>query len=100
MGAHGCANLLNYKELHGDMLVSSRFVVSSGEPWPGEMWEMKLGITVSMIRSKGTFLRANPERRQVLDNMGFVWKVRASSARKNRDAAAHYGRVRRRAVTV
>jgi hypothetical protein len=36
----------------------------------------------------------------VLDDMGFVWKVRASTAEKNRDAAAHYGRVRRGAVAV
>jgi len=70
-------------------------VVPSGEPWPEEMWGMNLGTTVSMIRSKDCFVCDDPERRQVLDDMSFVWKVNASTAEKNRDAAAHYGRVRR-----
>ena len=92
--------LLKYKELHGDMHVPSCFVVPSSEPWPEEMWEMKLGSTVHMIRTSDTFVRDDPERRQVLDDMGFVWKVRTSAAEKIRDAAAHYGRVRRGAVAV
>ena len=60
---------------------------------------MKLGETVQHIRWKD-FVRDNPERRQWLDDMGFVWKVRASAVEKNRDAAAHYGRVRRGTVAV
>ena len=62
---------------------------------------MKLGNTVNMIRSKGIFVCDDPERRQVLDDMGFVWnEMRQSAAEKNRDAAAHYGRVRSGAVAV
>jgi hypothetical protein len=94
-----CA-LATYKEVHGDMRVPYRFVVPSGEPWAEEVWEMKLGKTVNNIRSSGHFVRDDPERRQVLDDMGFVWKVKASAAEKIRDAAAHYGRVRRGAVAV
>jgi len=94
-----CA-LATYKEVHGDMDVPRDFVVPSCEPWAEEIWEMKLGNTVHRIRSKGTFVRDDPERRQVLDDMGFVWKVNASTAEKNRDAAAYYGRVRRGAVAV
>jgi hypothetical protein len=94
-----CA-LATYKELHGDMLVPRSFVVPSSEPWPEEMWEMKLGRTVNKIRSSGYFVRDDLERRQVLDDMGFVWKVKASAAERIRDAAAHYGRVRCGAVAV
>ena len=45
-------------------------------------------------------MRDDPERRQWLDDIGFVWKENASAAERIRDAAAHYGRVRRGAVAV
>ena len=92
-----CA-LATYKELRGDMHAPHRFGVPLGEPWPEQMWEMPLGRMVGSIRSQGSFVGDDPERRQVLDDMSFVWKVRASSAERNRDAAAHYGRVRRGTV--
>lgn len=46
------AALLLYQKRHGNMLVPSSFRVPSKSPeWPEEMWEMKLGRTVSEIRA-------------------------------------------------
>ena len=39
--------LLKCKEVHGHMRVPYHFMVPSGESWAEEMWDMKLGKTVS-----------------------------------------------------
>ena len=93
--------LRRYKELKGDMLVPRAFVVpSSSSDWPEEMWGMRLGSTVSQIRSSGTFVRDNADRLELLEAEGFVQQVRQSPAEKLRIAEAHYGRVRRGALAV
>ena len=59
------------------------------------MWGKRLGRTaVSQIHSVSHFVRDDPERTQLLDDMGFVWQVRRSPAEKTRVTAAHYGRGR------
>ena len=65
--------LATYKRKYGDMTVKQRFVVPSSEEWPEEAWGMTLGVTVSQIRSSNTYVDGNPERRQWLDDEGFVW---------------------------
>ena len=90
--------LLQYKELEGDMNVPFRFVVPSDGDWPEEMWGKKLGKSVNMIRTCGQYVRDDEERRQWLEEQGFVWKVRMSTAERVRAAAQHYGRVRRGAL--
>ncbi len=67
--------LRTYKEMHGDMQVPIAFVVPSSEPWAEETWGMRLGKTVSTIRSRGDYLKGEDaaERRAWLDGMGFVW---------------------------
>jgi hypothetical protein len=87
-----------HKRILGTMTVKQRFVVPKGEKWPEKMWGMKLGKTVSHIRSSNTFVDGNPERKQWLDDEGFVWAVRASTAEIIREAAVHYGRGRHGAV--
>jgi hypothetical protein len=63
-----------YKEAHGDLLVPQSFEVPSSAPWAEETWGMKLGRTVSTIRSKGIYLSDDkPERKEWLDEIGFVW---------------------------
>ena len=87
-----------HKRILGNMTVKHRFVVPSSKEWPEEMWGMKLGATVNQIRSSNYFVDGNPERRQWLDDEGFVWAVRASPTEIIREAAVHYGRGRHGAV--
>jgi hypothetical protein len=66
--------LIIYKEEHGDLLVPYAFVIPSIAPWAEETWGMNLGNTVSDIRSQGQYLSDDkPERKEWLDEMGFVW---------------------------
>ena len=70
--------LTTYKELNGDMRVPKAFEVPSSGPWGEEVWGMRLGSIVSTIRSEGTYMHEDkPERRQWLDDNGFVWDARA-----------------------
>jgi hypothetical protein len=63
-----------YKEEHGNLNVPSRFVIPSSAPWAEETWGMNLGSIVNDIRSKGNYLSDDkPERKEWLDEMGFVW---------------------------
>lgn len=75
--------LKRYEEIYGDMMVPQPFTVpeSSGD-WPEETWGLRLGARVNAIRSQGTFINANPERRQILDDMGFVWSPPENERRK------------------
>jgi hypothetical protein len=86
--------LETYLQEHGDLAVTLSFVVPSCSPWPEKLWGMKLGTTVNRIRSKGDFVDGKPERRQWLEDRGFLFKVGTSSAEQVRLAAAHYGRQR------
>jgi hypothetical protein len=83
-----------YLQEHGDLAVKRSFVVPSCSPWPEKLWGMALGKTVNKIRSSGHFMDGKPERRQWLEDRGFLFKVRPSSAEQVRLAAAHYGRQR------
>ncbi|OQR86646.1 hypothetical protein ACHHYP_10338 [Achlya hypogyna] len=60
-----------YKELYGDLLVSSFFVVPAMDPWPQDLWHLKLGVTVCTIRQ--SIDNCPPERKSELDTLGFVW---------------------------
>jgi hypothetical protein len=83
-----------YLQEHGDLAVTRSFVVPSCSPWPEKLWGMALGTTVHHIRTKGHFVDGKPERRQWLEDRGFLFKVRPSSAEQVQLAAAHYGRQR------
>jgi hypothetical protein len=72
------AALKCYKEVYGDLLVPQPFIVpESSIEWPENTWGMRLGARVNAIRSQGTFVNTNPERRQELDSIGFVWSPEA-----------------------
>jgi G3E family GTPase len=65
---------VTYKEEHGDLHVTREFVIPSSAPWADETWGMNLGSTVHDIRAKGIYLSDDkPERREWLDEVGFVW---------------------------
>jgi hypothetical protein len=63
-----------YKAEHGDLLVPQSFVIPSSAPWAEETWGMNLGRTVGHIRDRGIYLSDDkPERKEWLDEIGFVW---------------------------
>lgn len=76
-----------YKAAYGDLKVPSRFVVPSMPPWPSDGWGLKLGTKVAAIRSTGKYLEGKEaeERRQLLDDMGFLWRLRSASPDKQMD---------------
>lgn len=66
--------LVTYKKLNGDLLVPQPFVVpEQSDDWPESTWGLRLGARVNAIRSQGTFVNTNPDRRKQLDEIGFVW---------------------------
>jgi hypothetical protein len=68
------SSLETYRKVFGDLLVPQPFVVPDSDPqWPQDVWGLRLGARVNAIRSQGTFVNGNPERRQMLDDLGFVW---------------------------
>ncbi|GKY91220.1 hypothetical protein MPSEU_000094600 [Mayamaea pseudoterrestris] len=77
--------LRRYKELYGDLLVPQPFVVpKNNSDWPKETWELRLGARVNSIRAQGSFVNNHPERRLVLDELGFVWMMPKERTRRGR----------------
>ncbi|GMI18893.1 hypothetical protein TeGR_g6606, partial [Tetraparma gracilis] len=66
-----------YKEAFGDLKIPNRFAVPSLPPWPEEAWGLKLGLKVGLIRSTGKYTSGSPSRCAKLDELGFVWRMRA-----------------------
>ena len=65
--------LVTYMKLYDDLLIPQPFVVPKDPMWPEEIWGLRLGARVNAIRSQGTFVNNNPARRQLLNDIGFVW---------------------------
>lgn len=65
-----------YKNMYGNLRISSKFVVPDEEPWPRLSRNLKLGIRVAAIRSAGRYVKDHPERKAELDEMGFEWRLR------------------------
>jgi hypothetical protein len=75
--------LQRYKEIYGDMLVPQPFEVPDKSPdWPDDTWGLRLGARVNAIRSQGTFVKNTPDRKEMLDAIGFVWSPPESERRK------------------
>ena len=51
-------------------------------------WKMKLGQRVAAIRSTGKYVQNNEGRRKILDDMGFLWRLRSPSPGKKLDGIA------------
>ena len=76
-----------YKAAYGDLLVPQPFTVPKTPDWPPETWGLRLGARVNAIRSQGTFVNNNPERRVILDELGFVWSTPKERSRRGRRPA-------------
>jgi hypothetical protein len=76
-----------YKAQHGDLRIPSKFIVPSEAPWPRTAWGLKIGVRVAAIRSAGRYVKENPNRKAVLDSLGFEWKVRDTAAHGNVEEA-------------
>ncbi|KAL7535558.1 hypothetical protein ACHAXR_006567 [Thalassiosira sp. AJA248-18] len=48
-------------------------------------WKMKLGQRVASIRATGKYVQNDEPRRKVLDDMGFLWRLRSPSPGKKLD---------------
>jgi hypothetical protein len=51
-------------------------------------WRMKLGQRVAAIRSTGKYVQNNETRGKILDDMGFLWRLRSPSPGKKLDGIA------------
>lgn len=81
--------LVRYKELHGDLLVPQPFVVPEGDKdWDEELWGLRLGARVNAIRSQGTFVKSNEDRKQMLDELGFEWELASDGKKRGRKKKA------------
>ena len=65
-----------YKDLYGDVNVQAKFEVPDEAPWPRYCRTVKLGVRVSAMRSAGRYVKDHPSRKEELDNLGFVWRMR------------------------
>ncbi|RYG67697.1 hypothetical protein EON64_06875, partial [archaeon] len=83
-----------YKQVHGNVDVPLSFVVPSYEPWPVDVWGLKLGLRVQAIRKHDSLVSRAPERRALLDALGFVWvssnRSKKKLPEKERDANQPY----------
>ncbi len=68
--------LLRYKELHGHMRVTRSFVVPWSRDWPEELWGLRLGNLVDMIR-RG---RSHKDKKKELEAAGFDFAKQAAVA--------------------
>lgn len=80
--------LLTYKEQKGDLLVPQAFVVPNDPIWPELTWGLKLGARVNAIRSQGTLVSNSPERREMLDQIGFEWELPSAVRRRKKKEEA------------
>lgn len=67
--------LETYKKINGDLLIPQPFVIPNEPEWPEQVWGLRLGARVNAIRSQNTFIKNNPERREMLVELGFVWDI-------------------------
>ncbi|CAM9248048.1 unnamed protein product [Ectocarpus fasciculatus] len=66
--------------IHGHSRVPMRFIVPAEEPWPMEIWGHKLGSRIAQMRMTGRWLgqdeKTTEERRTILEQYGFEWRLR------------------------
>ncbi|CBJ27332.1 conserved unknown protein [Ectocarpus siliculosus] len=65
--------LLQYKAEHGNLHVPVAFSVPSSPPWHQDLWGLALGQRVLDIRATHRYIRNDPERIRLLNEVGFRW---------------------------
>uniref|UniRef100_A0A7S3JWY5 Helicase-associated domain-containing protein n=1 Tax=Aureoumbra lagunensis TaxID=44058 RepID=A0A7S3JWY5_9STRA len=69
--------LKKYKEEYGNMRVPTRFRVPNDDAsWPEDTHDLRLGNKVAAIRSAGKYVSRDDSRREILDSLGFEWRLR------------------------
>ncbi len=54
--------------------VPAQYVVPSEDPqWPEAFWGYPLGVKCHAVRQKGLYVKKHPERRRLLEELGFRW---------------------------
>ena len=70
--------LLNYKELYGDMLVKTKFIIpDEDDEWPCDLWGMKLGQLVSSIRRGKSYVYMKDDLKSIgFDSLNLIFNTR------------------------
>jgi hypothetical protein len=71
-----------YRELYGDLRIPSKYVIPDEEPWPRLCRNLKLGVRIAAMRSAGRYVKDHPERKALLDSLGFEWRIRDNTYRQ------------------
>ena len=79
-----------YSRLHNDLLVPQSFIVPKTSYWPLSCWNLPLGQLVFRIRNKKAFIKSFPNRKEILNEMGFIWNVDEYKQKQFRDAIHFY----------
>ena len=82
--------LETYSHEFQDLLVPQTFVVPMTSPWPPRCWNLPLGQLVYRIRNRKAFIGSSSDRKQILDDMYFVWNVTEFKHRQFQDAIQLY----------
>lgn len=84
------------------LIVPSDFVVpETSDIWPEELWGYPLGAKCVAVRQKGVYVKGKPERRALLDELGFHWAGNADLGwLKVVHAAAIYSKLNNRQLDV
>eukprot|EP00977_Amphora_coffeiformis_P010828 scaffold2536_cov169-Amphora_coffeaeformis.AAC.21 len=81
--------------------VPSAFVVPETSSWPRDLWGYPLGPKCTAVRQKGIYIKNNPERQSLLDELGFHWSGNADLGwLKVVHAAAIYSKLNQRQLDV
>lgn len=70
-----------YKKVYDSVDVKTTFRVPKSKEWPAETHGYPLGGRVAMVKSIGRFVLGHPDRKQILDRLGFVWETGADMKR-------------------
>jgi len=75
--------LVRHKEVFGDLSIAQSYTVpeegdveGGADLWSEEMRGLKLGARVNAIRNQGTFVKNNPGRRAMLEELGFEFELK------------------------
>jgi hypothetical protein len=85
--------------------VPSTFVVPKNDKaWPKELWGYQLGAKTTAVRQKQLYVKGNPHRQKMLDNLRFQWHDGTGNASlgwlKVMHAAAIYSKMHHRHLDV
>ena len=88
-----------YRTIHGHVMVPATYIVPrDNNEYPKACWDLPLGSIVQRLRLRHDFLTGENaiERKDQLDNMGFVWDVSEYNFIKFLNALRHFDKLERR----